>query len=56
MSLKLMKILNIANKNLFQEKEIPFYVICKKFVNFYSIFLQRTKKEKNTNKDKQDIK
>jgi PAS domain S-box-containing protein len=55
MSLKLMKILNIANKNLFQEKEIPFYVICKKFVNFYSIFLQRAKKEIDPDKDLQDI-
>ena len=44
MSLKLMKILNINNKNLFQENEIPFYVICRKFVNFHSIFLQGKKK------------
>ena len=44
MSLKLMKILNINNKNLFQENEIPFYVICRKFVNFYSIFFQGKKK------------
>ena len=55
MSLKLMKILNINNKNLFQENEIPFYVICRKFVNFYSIFLQRAKKEKDTDKDIQGI-
>ena len=55
MSLKLMKILNIANKNLFQENEIPFYVICKKFVNFYSIFLQRAKKEIETDKVLQEI-
>ena len=45
MSLKLMKILNINNKYLFQENEIPFYVICRKFVNFYNIFLQGKKKE-----------
>ena len=44
MSLKLMKILNINNQNLFQENEIPFYVICRKFVNFYSIFFQGKKK------------
>ena len=55
MSLKLMKILNIGNKNLFQEKEIPFYVICKKFVNFYNIFLQRAKKEIDSDKDLQDL-
>ena len=45
MSVKIMKILNINNKNLFQDNEIPFYVICKKFVNFYNIFLQGKKKE-----------
>ena len=55
MSLKLMKILNIGNKNLFQENEIPFYVICRKFVNFYSIFLQRVKKSNESDKDIQDI-
>ena len=56
MSLKLMKILNIENKNLFQENEIPFYVICRKFVNFYNIFLQRAKKNKNdTDKDLNEI-
>ena len=45
MSLKIMKILNINNKNLFQDNEIPFYVICRKFVNFYNIFLQGKKSE-----------
>ena len=55
MSLKLMKILNIGNKNLFQENEIPFYVICRKFVNFYSIFLQRAKKEVDVDKELQEI-
>ena len=44
MSLKLMKILNITNKALFQENEIPFYVICRKFVNFYDRFFQGKKK------------
>ena len=44
MSLKLMKILSIDNKLLFQNNEIPFYVICRKFVNFYNIFLQGKKK------------
>ena len=43
MSMKLMKILNIDNKLLFQDNDIPFYVICKKFVNFYKIFLQGKK-------------
>ena len=44
MSLKLMKILQIDNKTLFQTNEIPFYVICRKFVNFFNIFLQGNKK------------
>jgi PAS domain S-box-containing protein len=45
MSSKLTKILNIENIFLFQDNDIPFYVICKKFVNFYNIFL---KPKKNT--------
>ena len=53
MSLKLMKELNIDNNLLFQENDIPFYVICKKFVNFYKIFLkgkkQNVKEVKNAN-------
>ena len=44
MSLKLMKILQLDNKTLFQSNEIPFYVICRKFVNFFNIFLQGKKK------------
>ena len=47
---KLMKILKIENKNIFNDNEIPFYVICKKFVNFYKIFLQG--KKQNLNKKK----
>ena len=41
MSSSLNKKLDFNNINIFQENEIPFYVICKKFVNFYSIFLQK---------------
>ncbi len=43
MSPKLLKILNCDNKILFRDNDIPFYVICKKFVNFYKIFLQGKK-------------
>ena len=50
MSLKLMKILQIDNKLLFQDNEIPFYVICKKFVNFYKIFLRGKKQNKKDKK------
>ena len=52
MSMKLMKILNIENKLLFQDNEIPFYVICKKFVNFYKIFLQGKKHNMKEEKEK----
>ena len=51
MSSKLMKILNIGNKFLFQENEIPFYTICKKFLDFYNIFLS----DKNSEEDDQDL-
>ena len=51
MSSKLMKILNISNKSLFQENEIPFYTICKKFVDFYSIFLS----DKTAAEEEQDL-
>ena len=47
MSSKLMKILNIENKFLFQENEIPFYAICRKFINFYNVFLN-IKKDNET--------
>jgi len=49
MSSKLMKILNIENNFLFQDNNIPFYVICKKFVNFYNIFLKNKKNINNIN-------
>ena len=52
MSLKLLKILQIENKLLFQDNEIPFYVICKKFVNFYKIFLRGRKQNKKDKKQK----
>jgi len=45
MSSKLTKILNIDNIYLFQDNNIPFYVICKKFINFYNIFIRNKKKE-----------
>ena len=59
MSLKLMKILNISNENLFQNNEIPLYVICRKFVNFYTIFLKDKKRgdnEKQAQSNRDDIK
>ncbi len=52
MSMKLMKILNIDNQLLFQDNDIPFYAICKKFVNFYKIFLQGKKQNVKENRKK----
>ena len=51
MSSKLMKILNIENKFLFQENEIPFYVICRKFINFYKVFLNIKKTDETPDLD-----
>ena len=54
MSMKLMKILNINNNHLFQDNDIPFYVICKQFVNFYKIFLQGQKQNSPNEKEKKN--
>ena len=51
-SSKIMNILNFDNNLLFQENEIPFYVICKQFVNFYKIFLQGKKQNEKENSEK----
>ena len=56
MSSKLMKILGINNKYLFQDNEIPFYAICKNFVNFYNIFLKGKRKNNSEEEKKIDIK
>ena len=61
MSAKLMNILQIENNKLFMEYNIPFYLICKQFVNFYKIFLHNKQhhhyktKKKKTNNDIDDI-
>ena len=44
MSEKLMNKLNLTNKFLFYDNEIPFYMICKQFLLFYKIFLRDKKK------------
>ena len=53
-SKKLMEKFEINNKNLFQDCDIPFYIICKKFVNFFKIFLKEKRGStggKNSKKD-----
>ena len=48
---RLKSILNINNNTLFQFNDIPFYIICKKFINFYKIFLNNKKKDENNEDD-----
>ena len=49
MSQKLTKIFNLDELNFFQQHQIPFYAFCKKFINFYNMFL--TNKATNQNND-----
>ena len=53
------KILQSDNNNVFIHNEIPFYVICKKFVNFYKIFIKNEKGDNangnNNNNNLSDI-
>ena len=44
-ALKKKLMLNEKN-NVFLNNEIPFYAICKKFVNFYKIFILSNKNQK----------
>lgn len=44
-SRKLMEKLEIQNKLIFLDYEIPFYILCKKFVNFFKVFLKKQKKK-----------
>ena len=43
---KLMNKLNLHNKFLFYDNDIPFYMICKRFLLFYKIFLKDQKNSK----------
>ena len=45
MCAKLNSNLNINNNSLFQFNDIPFYIICKNFINFYKMFLSNKNKE-----------
>jgi hypothetical protein len=49
---KLVQKFDLDNKNVFQENDIPFYIICRKFIHFYKIFLKGTKNKKKNNKNK----
>jgi PAS domain S-box-containing protein len=45
MSKKIQDTLKLKNKLFFTENDIPFYMICKNFINFYKIFMKGNKKE-----------
>ena len=47
MSKKIQDKLKLKNKNFFNENEIPFYMICKNFINFYKIFMKGNKQQIN---------
>ena len=47
MSQKLFNKFKIINQNIFNENNIPFYAICKQFINFYKTFLRGNKKKIN---------
>ena len=45
MSYKLTKIFNLNENSFFQRNQVPFYALCKKFINFYNMFLKNKKTE-----------
>jgi len=50
MSKKLMVKFELENKELFMDNDIPFYVICKKFLNFYRMFLSGNRRRRKDKK------
>ena len=55
MSKKLIERLKINNLSLFNDNEIPFYAICKNFINFYNTFMKGEKNIENENKNDLNI-
>ena len=51
MSKKLKENLNLESKGLFADNDIPFYMICKNFINFYKTFMNANKKQKSKNEE-----
>lgn len=43
---KLVKRFEMENCNIFYEIDIPFYLICKKFIQFYKVYLKEKKNQK----------
>ena len=44
MSKKLLNIIQFKNSDFFLDNDIPFYMICKNFLNFYKTFIKRENK------------
>ena len=55
MSKKLIERLKINNLSLFNDNEIPFYAICKNFINFYNTFMKGEKDIEKENKNDLNI-
>ena len=55
MSKKLIERLKINNLSLFNDNEIPFYAICKNFINFYNTFMKGEKNIEKENKNDLNI-
>jgi len=53
---KLQTKINLDFKHLFQECEIPFYMICKKFINFYKNSLKKKNQKEKSKKNKSNEK
>ena len=51
MSQKLSRILNLNSENFFQHNQVPFYAFCKKFINFYNMFIKNKTTDQNQESD-----
>ena len=49
LSMRLREKMQIENQNFFDEHEIPFYMICKNFIQFYKVFMKGNKKKLEVN-------
>ena len=51
MSQKLTRIFNLNSDNFFQHNQVPFYAFCKKFINFYNMFINNKITDKSQDSD-----
>ena len=50
-SQKLTRIFNLNSDHFFQHNHVPFYAICKKFINFYNMFIKNKISDQTQNSD-----